>query len=152
MKRYILYAAITVVLLLGPASFISWRSKATSRPTPAIKSYAAPPSAVLICGIQDHPCVAYTIAFHEPTKAWGDREGEGVTDYKTKTISVAESNDRFENVSALQHEVYHAVLWERGFRDTDNWDIHKWIYFSDGAFPILFHDNPELVNYIRYGY
>jgi len=90
--------------------------------------------------------------YHEATKAFGDSQGEGVTDYQKKTISLAWSNDRFENVRALEHEVFHAVLWERGFRDTAKWDIHAWIYFSESSFPLLFHDNPEFVNYITAGY
>lgn len=151
MKQYLFYASIAVALL-GQASLMLWRSKDPPRSTPIVKSYAPAPSSIVICGIQDHPCVTYTVTFHQPTKAYGDREGEGETDYKTKTISLARSNDRFENVSVVQHEVYHAVLWERGFRDTDKWDIHAWIYFSDGAFPILFHDNPELVKYVTFGY
>ncbi len=34
----------------------------------------------------------------------------------------------------------------------DKWDIHAWIYFSESSFPLLFHDNPEFVNYITAGY
>jgi hypothetical protein len=92
------------------------------------------------------------ISFHAPTKGWGDSEGEGVTDYARKTISISRSTDRFENVKALQHEVFHAALWERGHRDTDKWDIHAWIYFSEGALPLLLHDNPEFVKYVTGGY
>ncbi len=147
-KNSLSYASIAVALLaLGSLGF-----RASSRSTPSLKSYAPPPSSVVICGIQDHPCATYTVSFHEPAIGYGDSQGEGVTDYTAKTISVARSNDRFTNVRALQHEVYHAVLWERGFRDADTWDIHAWIYFSEGAFPILFHDNPELVKYLTAGY
>jgi hypothetical protein len=110
------------------------------------------PQSIVICGLQDRPCVTYTISFHEPTEGFGDSQGEGVTDYKRKTISIAESGDRFNNVKALEHEVLHAVLWERGFRDTEKWDVHAWIYFSEGVFPLLLHDNPDFVKYITTGY
>ena len=76
-----------------------------------------------------------------------------MTDYERKTICIARSRDRFRNIQALQHEVFHAVLWERGLRDdSDRWDLHAWVYFSEGAFPILFHDNPDLVKYMMEGY
>jgi hypothetical protein len=94
----------------------------------------------------------YAVSYHPSTHAYGDFEGEGVTDYERKTISLAWSSDRFKNVQALEHEVFHAALWERGFRDTDKWEVHDWIYFSDGAFPLLFHDNPEFVKYVTAGY
>lgn len=115
-------------------------------------SYAPPPRSIVICGIQDHPCVTYAVSYHSATNTYGDSEGEGVTDYERKTISIARSSDRFKNVEALEHEVFHAALWERGFRDTDKWEIHDWIYFSEGAFPLLFHDNPEFVEYLTAGY
>jgi hypothetical protein len=112
-----------------------------------------PPQSILICGLRDHPCVTYTISYHEPTTAYGDSQGEGVTNYEQKTISIARSHDRFTNIQALQYEVSHAALWERGFHDDgDRWDLHAWIYFSEGVFPILFHDNPDLVNYMTDGY
>jgi hypothetical protein len=106
----------------------------------------------VICGIEDHPCVTYVVTYHPPTHEYGDSKGEGVTDYERKTISIASSNDRFKNVEALEHEVFHAALWERGFRGNDKWEIHDWIYFSEGAFPLLFHDNPEFVKYLTTGY
>lgn len=152
MRKPLFLMSTLIVLLLGQLFLMSWRSKNPPKPMPSIKSYAQAPSSVLICGIEDHPCITYTITFHQPTNAYGDKEGEGVTDFETKTISIAQSNDRFDNVSAIQHEVFHAVLWERGFRYSEKWDIHAWIYFSDSAFPMLFHDNPELVHYIMSGY
>jgi hypothetical protein len=106
----------------------------------------------VICGIEDHPCVTYAVSYHPATNAYGDSQGEGVTDYEHKTISLAWSNDRFKNVKALQHEVFHAALRERGFRDTEKWEIHDWVYFSEGAFPLLFHDNPDFVKYLTAGY
>jgi len=97
--------------------------------------------------------VKYIVTFHEPTPTYGDSQGEGVTDYERKTISIARSPDRFRNIQVLQHEVLHAVLWERGFPDdSEKWDLHAWIYFSEGAFPILFHDNPNFVRYVMEGY
>ena len=97
--------------------------------------------------------MTYVISFHEPTKTHGDSEGEGATDYERKTISIARSSDRFRNIQALQHEVLHAALWERGFQeDSEKWDLHAWIYFSEGIFPLLCHDNPNFVKYIMEGY
>ena len=115
-------------------------------------SYARPPQSIVICGIQDHPCVTYAVSYHPATHAYGDSAGEAVTDYERKTISIAWKNDRFKNVEALEHEVFHAALWERGFRDTDKWAIHDWIYFSEGTFPLLFRDNPEFVEYLTSEY
>lgn len=146
MKKSLGFASIAAVLLI--LGSYHYGRPATGPP----RTYAPPPRSILICGIKDHPCVTYSVAYHEATKSFGDSLGEGVTDYQRKTISLAWSNDRFENVSALEHEVFHAVLWERGFRDTDKWDIHAWIYFSESSFPLLFHDNPEFVNYITAGY
>jgi hypothetical protein len=72
-----------------------------------------------------------------------------VTDYERKTISIARSHDRFRNIQALQHEVFHAVLWERGFQnDSEKWHLHAWIYFSEGVFPLLLHDSPNSVKYM----
>lgn len=145
MKRSLGFASIAAVLLvLG--FYPAGRSESSPR------TYAPPPRSILICGIQDRPCVTYTVTYHEGTAAWGNSPGEGVTDYERKTISLARSNDRFENVRGLEHEVFHAALWERGFRDSDTWDVHAWIYFSEGAFPLLFHDNPEFVKYVTAGY
>jgi len=97
--------------------------------------------------------VTYVISYHQPSTAYGDSEGEGVTDYQRKTISIALSNDRFRNVQALQHEVLHAALWERGFLDEkEKWDLHAWIYFSESIFPLLFHDNPDFAKYMMEGY
>ena len=126
---------------------------ASRKPEGVVKTYVPPPASILICGLKDHPCVAYTISYYEPTTAYGESQGEGVTNYERKTICIARSRDRFRNIQALQHEVFHAVLWERGFRDdSDKWDLHAWVYFSEGAFPILFHDNPDLVKYMMEGY
>lgn len=145
MKKSLGFASIAALLLvLGSYHY--------GRPASPPRTYAPPPRSILICGIKDRPCVTYSVLYHEATKAFGDSQGDGVTDYQKKTISLAWSNDRFENVRALEHEVFHAILWERGFRDTDKWDIHAWIYFSESSFPLLFHDNPEFVNYITAGY
>jgi hypothetical protein len=122
------------------------------RPNSARANYASPPSSILICGIADHPCVTYTVSYHEPTETYGNLSGEGVTDYEKKSISIASSKDRFENVRALEHEVYHAVLHERGIRDSETWDIHSWIYLSEGPFTMVLHDNPEFVHYVMTGY
>lgn len=146
MKRSLGFASIAVILLVV-GSYHYGRL-----PGSPPRIYAPPPRSILICGIKDHPCVTYSVLYHEPTAAFGDSHGEGVTDYEKKTISLAWSNERFENVSALEHEVFHVALWERGFRDTDKWDIHAWIYFSESSFPLLFHDNPEFVNFITAGY
>lgn len=145
MKKSLGFALMAAVLLvLGSYHY--------GRPASPPRTYAPPPHSIVICGIKDRPCVTYSVLYHEATKAFGDSQGEGVTDYQKKTISLAWSSDRFENVRALEHEVFHAVLWERGFRDTAKWDIHAWIYFSESSFPLLFHDNPEFVNYITAGY
>jgi len=69
-----------------------------------------------------------------------------------QNLLLCSTYDRFKNVEALEHEVFHAALWERGFRDTEKLQIHDWIYFPEGAFPLLFHDNPELVKYLTAGY
>ena len=84
-------------------------------------------------------------------QAHGDSQGDGVN-YKRKTITLTWSNDRFKNVEALEHEVIHAALWERGFRDTDSWAIRDWVYFSDETLPLLFHDNPQFAEYLTAGY
>lgn len=97
--------------------------------------------------------MTYAVSFHEPTTDYGDSQGEGVTDNQQKTISIARSRDRFRNIQALQHEVFHAVLWERGFQDdSEKWDLHAWIYFSEGVFPLLLHDNPNFVKYVAQEY
>lgn len=142
-----LYFLSIAVAFLGGVLLGSWR------PASSTKTYAPPPNSILICGLRDRPCVKYVVNFHDPTTAYGDSEGEGVTDYERKTISIARSHDRFRNIQALQHEVFHAVLWERDFHDdTENWDLHAWIYFTGGVFPLLFHDNPEFVKYVMEEY
>jgi hypothetical protein len=79
--------------------------------------------------------VTYVNSFHEPTTAYRDSHGEGVTDYERKTITIALSHDRFRNIQALQHEVFHAVMWEWGFQDDgEKWELHAWIYFPEGYF------------------
>lgn len=115
-------------------------------------SYAAPPRWIVLCGIQDRPCVTYLVAYRRPAHAHGDSQAEGVTDYERKTISLPWTNDRFKNVAALEHQVIRAALWERGFRDTDTWAIRDWMYFSDETLPLLFHDNPEFAEYLKAGY
>lgn len=115
-------------------------------------SYAPPPRSIVICGAQDYACVTYVISYHPATHAFRDFQGEGVIDYERKTISIVWREDRLKNVEALEHEVFLAALWERGIRDTDKWAIHDWIYFSEGTFALLFHDNPEFANYLTAGY
>jgi hypothetical protein len=139
-----LLLCISVVVCLLLAFVYARRSTGTS--------YALPPRSIRICGVEDRPCVTYSVSYHQATHAYGDTPGEGFTDYRKKSISIAWSDDRFKNVEALEHEVFHAVLWERGFRDTERWEIHDWIYFSEGAFPLLFHDNPDFVKYLAAGY
>jgi hypothetical protein len=137
------YFMSIAIALLGGVLLGSWRLPSLA------KTYPAAPTSILICGLTDRPCVRYAISFHEPTPAYGDSQGEGVTDYERKTISLARSHDRFRNIQALQHEVFHAVLWERGFHDdSEQWDLHAWIYFSEGVFPLLLHDNPDFVKYV----
>ena len=141
MKRF--YFISVAVALLGGILLGSWR------PSSAAKTQALPPTSILICGLKDRPCVRYLISFHEPTLAYGDSQGEGVTDYEQKTISIARSRDRYRNIQALQHEVLHAALWERDFHDdSEKWDLHAWIYFTEGVFPLLLHDNPDFVKYV----
>jgi hypothetical protein len=134
------------VALFGGVLLGSWR------PAASANTYA-PPTSIRICGLKDRPCARYLISFHEPTSAYGDSGGEGVTDYQLKTISIARSQDRFRNVQALQHEIFHAALWERDFHDdSEKWDLHAWIYFTESVFPLLLHDNPELVKYLTEDY
>ena len=144
--RAILVCMVTAVVLLSALLLYPHPRRSTS------SSYAAPPRWIVLCGIQDRPCVTYLVAYHRPTQAHGDSHGEGVTDYERKTISLAWTNDRFRNVEALEHQVIHAAPWERGFRDTDRWAIRDWIYFSDEILPLLFHDNPEFAAYLTAGY
>ena len=115
-------------------------------------SYAPPPRSVLICGAHDYACSTYVISYHPATHAHRDLQGEGVTDYERKTISIVWNPDRFKNVEALEREVFHADLWERGIRDTDKRDVHDWLDVSDRIIASLFHDNPEFVNYVTTGY
>jgi len=143
MRTIFISTSFAVVLLAAILAY-PWRSRSSS--------LAPPPRTILLCGLSDHPCVIYKVSFHPATHVYGDSEAEGVTDYEQKTISIAWSQDHFKNVKALEHEVFHAVLWERGFRDTDKWAIHDWIYFSEGSFPLLFHDNPDFVKYLTAGY
>jgi hypothetical protein len=115
-------------------------------------SYALPPRSIVICGVQDYACVTYLITYQPATHARRHSQGEGVIDYERKTISIVWSNDRFQNVEALERQVFHAALWERGIRDTDKWEVDEWIYFSEGVFAFLFRDNPEFVRYLTAGY
>ena len=115
-------------------------------------SYALPPRSIVICGVQDYACVTYLISYQPATHAYRHSQGKGVIDYERKTISIVWSNDRFKNVEALEREVFHAALWERGIRDTDKWEVDDWIYFSEGLFAVLFRDNPEFVRYLTAGY
>ena len=106
----------------------------------------------MLCGIQDHPCATYIVAYHLPAHEHGDSHNKCVTDYERKTIFLTWSNDRFRNVEALEHEVVQAALWERGFRDSDKWTMRDWLDFSDEILPLLFHDNPEFAEYLTTGY
>ena len=115
-------------------------------------SYAPPPRSIVICGAQDYACVTYVISYHRARHASGDSHGKGVIDFERKTISIVWSEDRFKDVKALERAVFHAALWERGIRDTDQREIDDWVYFSDGVFASLFHDNPEFVRYLTAGY
>lgn len=115
-------------------------------------SYAPPPRSIVICGAQDYACVTYVISYHPATHAYADSQGEAKIDYERKTISMVWRNDRFKNVKALEHEVFQAALWERGIRNNEKLAVHDWIYFSEGTFALLFHDNPEFVNYVTAGY
>lgn len=115
-------------------------------------SYPLPPRSIVICGAQDYACVTYLISYRPATHAYRHSQGQGVIDFERKTISIVWSNDRFKNVEALEREVFHAALWERGIRDTDKWEVDDWIYFSEGTFAFLFRDNPEFVRYLTAGY
>lgn len=141
-----------LIFVLSAISFVSGALTTTVGLHTTHEMASAPPSSILICGITDHPCVTYTVSYHKATGAHGDRGGEGVTDYEKKTISIASSHDPFENVEALEHEVYHAVLHERTISDQETWDIHTWIYLSEGPFTMVLHDNPGFVHYILGGY
>jgi hypothetical protein len=145
-----LAVAVFIVSVGAGALVMIGRAKGSSAQRVLLN--AQPPKSIVICGIKDHPCVTYALSYHSPTEKFGDAAGEGSTDYDAKTISIAWSKDPVTNVQALEHEVYHAALWERGFRDTDMWDIHAWIYFSEGPFSMVLHDNPNLVRYIVNGY
>lgn len=115
-------------------------------------SYAPPPRSILICGAQDYTCVTYVISYQPATHAHRGSQGKGVIDYERKTISIVWSSDRFKNVEALEREVFHAALWERGIRDTDKREVDDWIYFSEGTFALLFRENPDFVRYLTAGY
>lgn len=143
---------LALVLLSFAIGVLVTHWKLKPDPVPQSSRYASPPTSILICGIKDHPCVSYTVSSHEATGKFGDGPAEGVTDYNAKTITIATGKDRIENVRALEHEVYHAALWERGYKDTETWELHDWIYFSEGPFSMVLHDNPVLVQYIVKGY
>ena len=96
--------------------------------------------------------MTYVITYHPPTHARRAAQREGVIDYERKTISIVWSEDRFKDVKALERAVFHAALWERGIRDTDQREIDDWVYFSEGIFASLFHDNPEFVRYLAAGH
>lgn len=103
MARYFTFTLLALSLLSG-ALLASWRPKRLPVP------YSPPPKSIVICGIKDHPCLTYAVSYHEPTNKYGDGSGEGFIDYQTKTIAIASSKNRFKNVQALEHEVYHAAL------------------------------------------
>lgn len=140
-----------VLLSFGIGVLVThWKLKPEQ--VPQASHYAFPPTSILICGIKDHPCVSYSVSSHAATEKYGDGPAEGFTDYEAKTITVATGKDRVANVQALEHEVYHAALWERGYKDNETWALHDWIYFSEGPFSMVLHDNPALVQYILHGY
>jgi hypothetical protein len=149
MPRYFTFGLLAISFATG-VLVATW--KPTQRAALGAAAYTQPPKSILVCGIRDHPCVTYAVRYHQGTEKYGDRPGEGFTDYQAKTIDIASSKDPVNNVQALQHEVYHAALRERGFQDTEKWDIHAWIYFSEGPFSMVLHDNPDLVRYIVHGY
>jgi hypothetical protein len=149
MARYFTFAMVIFSFAAG-AVVTKWKPK--ERPVSGAILNTQPPKSVVICGIENHPCVTYAVSYHHPTERFGDRSGEGFTDYEAKTISIASTKDPVNNVQALQHEVYHAALRERGFKDSDTWDTHTWIYFSEGPFSMVLHDNPDLVRYILNAY
>lgn len=149
MAKYLLLLLLAISFTSGVV--VSKLGRPEDR-TPKPESIVQPPKSIAICGIADHPCVHYAVSYHEPTGTPGDGSGDGLTDYETKTISIASSRDPFVNVSTLVHEVYHATLRERGFTDKKNLKLHEWIYFSEGAISIVLHDNPELMRYIANGY
>lgn len=149
MAKYLLFLLLTLSFVSGVVvSKLQRPEDLMPRPV----SIAQPPKSIVICGIADHPCVHYAVSYHEPTGKFGDRAGDGLTDYEAKTISIASSRDSFVNVSTLVHEVYHATLWERGFTDKKRWRLHEWIYFSEGPISMVLHDNPELMRYIANAY
>lgn len=150
MAKYLLPLLLTFSLTSGVVVSQLQRPEDDPRPKPV--SIAQPPKSIVICGIADHPCVHYAVSYHEPTGKSGDAEGDGLTDYKAKTISIASSRDSFVNVSTLVHEVYHAMLWERGFTNKKRLKLHDWIYLSEGPISMVLHDNPELMRYIANGY
>lgn len=141
-----------LILVLSAISFVSGALTSTVGIRSTREAYSLPPNSIVICGISNHPCVTYTVSYHKPTGTHGDKGGEGVTDYEKKSISIASSHDRFENVEALEHEVYHAVLHEHAISDEETWDIHSWMYLSEGPFTMVLHDNPAFVRYILSGY
>lgn len=151
MAKYLRLALVALSFACG-ALVATWNSVGQTVRKAALVRHVTRPSSILICGIRDHPCVSYAVSYHLPTQRFGDGPGEGFTDYEAKTIAIASSKDPVKDVQALAHEVYHAALWERGFRDEDKWDLHSWIYLSEGAFSMALHDNPEFMRYIANGY
>ena len=150
MKKYLSFALVVLSFTSG-AVFAIWITRGAMAHAEAL-AHAQPPKSIVICGITDHPCVTYAVSYHEPTHEYGDGPAEGFTDYRAKTISIASSSDAVKNVQALVHEAYHAALWERGVREREKWDLHSWIYFSEGPFSMVLHDNPDLMRYIADGY
>ena len=149
MPRFFIFALLALSFTTG-ALVMAWKPK--ERPATAAVLHTKPPNSIIICGIEDHPCVTYTVSYHQPTEEMGNHPGDGFTDYQAKTISIASSKDPVKNVQVLVHEVYHAALWERGFKSGDKWELHQWIYFSEGPFSMVLHDNPDFLQYIVSGY
>ena len=153
MAKYFALVLLSLSLLSGVlASKFKRPTDLAPKPVSVAQPTAQPPKSIVICGVADHPCVHYAISYHQPTGKDGDQAGDGLTDHEVKAISIASSKDPFVNVSALVHEVYHATLWERGFRDKKPLKMHEWIYFSEGGISMVLHDNPELTRYIANGY
>ena len=140
-------------MLLVCTSLTSFLAALFMQPRPSSSaSFAPPPRSILICGAQDYACVTYVISYQPATRGHRGLQGKGVIDYERKTISIVWSTDGFNNVKALEREVFHAALWERGIRDTDKREVDDWIYFSEGTFALLFRENPEFVRYLTAGY
>lgn len=87
------------------------------------KTYPALPSSILVCALTDRTCARDEISFHERNTAYGDSQGEGVTDHERKTISIGRSQDCFRNVQALPgRERLGTIRAFEGFEDGEDGD------------------------------